>query len=306
MRVEICSVLKPAAGEVVIDILAAGVNPVDTYIRSGAQGYAPKLPYTPGLDGAGVVQSVGEGVSRYAAGDRVYCFGSLTGTYAGQARCLETQVYPLPEAFSFAQGAALGVPYGTAYRALFIRGCARPGDVVLVHGGSGGVGLAAIQLARAAGMKVYATAGTEEGRSLASSSGALAVGDHHAAGHLDDLLQGNQLQGFDVILEMLANVNLDIDLPCLALGGRVVVIGNRGRVEINPRDLMQRDASVVGMSLMHAKPDELARIHAALFAGLQTGALNPVVACELPLDKAPEAHRMIMEQPAHGKIVLVP
>lgn len=306
MRIEELPSPTPGAGELVIDLEAVGVNPVDTYIRSGAQGYAPKLPYTPGLDGAGIVSAVGKGVTQLRPGDRVYIAGSLSGTYAEQVCCLEGQVHPLPKSLSFAQGAGIGVPYGTAYRALFIRGAAKPGDVVLVHGASGGVGLAAVQLAAAVGMRVFATAGTEEGRLIACSAGAHAAVDHHAPEHMDELLGQLGRSGVDVILEMLANVNLDRDLTALARGGRVVVVGNRGRVEINPRDLMGRDASVLGMTLMHASPEELGRIHAALGAGFERGVLNPIVACELPLDQAPKAHHWIMEQPARGKIVLMP
>ena len=155
----------PGAGQVVVRIHAAGVNPVDVYIRSAAQGRQPALPYMPGIDGAGVVEALGPGVSGLAVGDRVYLSGTATGaaqrgTYAERALCLPAHVHPLPADVSFGQGAAVNVPYATAYRALFDRAQAQPGETVLVHGGSGGVGIAAIQIARAAGMTVFATAGT--------------------------------------------------------------------------------------------------------------------------------------------------
>ena len=132
---------KPGPGQVVVKIHAVGVNPVETYIRSGIYP-KPPTPFTPGADGAGVIEAVGEGVTRVKVGDRVYTAGSLTGTYAEKALCKETQVRHLPQRASFAQGAAMFVPYGTAYRSLFQRAHAAPGEVVFVHGASGGVGIA--------------------------------------------------------------------------------------------------------------------------------------------------------------------
>ena len=127
-----------------------------------------------------MVAAVGEGVTSVKAGERVYTSGSLSGTYAEQTLCTEAQVHPLPANVSFEQGAAMGVAYGTAYRGMFQRGGARPGETVLVHGASGGVGTAAVQLARAAGMMVIGTAGTEAGLKLVKEQGA-----HHAVNHGD-------------------------------------------------------------------------------------------------------------------------
>jgi len=173
---------KVGPGQVLVGLKAAGVNPVDTYIRTGNYPPKPALPYTPGWDGAGVVEAVGEGVKRVKAGDRVYTSGSLTGTYAQKALCLEEQVYPLPDPASFAQGASMGVPYATAYRALFQRARAMPGETVLVHGASGGVGTAAVQLAVAAGINVIGTAGGEAGLALVRRLGAQHAVDHGKAG----------------------------------------------------------------------------------------------------------------------------
>jgi len=157
----------PGPGQVVVSVKAAGVNPVDTYIRSGLYRPDLKLPYTPGIDAGGVIQAIGEGVNHRSVGQRVYVAWSLTGTYAEQVLCNEFQTHPLPDSVSFGQGAAIGVPYGAAYRALFQRAGAQAGESVLVHGASGGVGIAAIQLARKAGMRVIGTVGTEAGRELA-------------------------------------------------------------------------------------------------------------------------------------------
>lgn len=297
--------LRPGAGEVVIRVKAAGVNPVDTYIRSGQYAAKPNLPYTPGADAAGVVEATGTGVKSVSAGDRVYVAGTLNGAYAEMTLCKESQVHPLPANLTFQQGAAVGVPYGTAYRALFLRAHVSAGETVLVHGASGGVGVAAVQLARAAGLKVIGTAGTERGQKLVKEVGAHHVLDHRAPHHWDQLVSLTGGRGVDVIIEMLANVNLGRDLTMLAKKGRVVVVGSRGPVEINPRDAMIRDAVILTMMMLNASEGDLACIHAAIVAGLENGTLRPIIGCEMPLADAPKAHQAIMEPGAHGKIVLV-
>jgi NADPH:quinone reductase len=305
LRLEEVADPQPGEGEVLVRVRAAGVNPVDTYIRSGVHAIKPSLPYTPGLDAAGVVEAVGAGVTRVAAGDRVYTAGTVSGAYAELAVCKESQVYRLPERVSFAQGAGVFTPYATAYRALFNRGQGKAGESVLVHGASGGVGTAAVQFARAAGFKVIGTGGTEEGRRLVSEQGAHHVLDHRAPDYLEQLKTLTGGEGVDVILEMLSNVNLGKDLDVLARGGRVVVVGSRGAVEINPRALMTRDASIHGLTLFNATPRELEGVHAAIGAGLENGTLNPVVGRELPLADAARAHEAVLEPGAYGKIVLV-
>jgi len=297
---------QPGPGEVLVRMHAGGVNPVETYIRAGTYARLPELPYTPGNDGAGVVEHVGLGVTAFNPGDRVYTAGSISGTYAEFSLCKNEQVHPLPANVSFAQGAAMGTPYATAYRGLLQRANAKPGETVLVHGASGGVGTAAVQLARAHGLRVLGTAGSDNGIKLAREQGAHEVFDHRAPEHFEQIMKATGGQGVDVIVELLANVNLGKDLTILAKGGRVVIIGSRGRVEINPRDTMQRDADVRGMVLPNTPPAELASIHAALVAGLENGTLHPVIGKEFSLAEAAEAHRAVAEPRALGKIVLVP
>ena len=299
---------NPAAspGQIVIGVKAVGVNPVDTYIRAGTYAFKPSLPYTPGMDASGVVEAVGQGVTRVKEGDRVYVAGTLTGTYAAKTVCAETQVHRLAAKISFQQGAAVNIPYATAYRALFQIGQARAGETVFIHGASGGVGVAAVQLARAAGLNVIGTGGTPKGRELVLREGAHHALDHRAADYLDQLRSITGGRGADIIVEMLANVNLGKDLPLLAACGRVVVVGSRGPVEINPRDIMGRDGSIRAMSLLVAPAEELAAIHAAIYAGLENGTLRPVVGQEIPLAEAARAHKAVLEPGAFGKIVLTP
>lgn len=297
---------KPAAGQALIRIHAAGVNPYDTYMRSGTYAVKPPLPYTPGSDGAGVVESVGDGVKKVKAGDRVYIAKSVTGAYAEYALALESQTHPLPEKISFAQGAGVWVPYGTAYHALHHSAKARASETVLIHGASGGVGIAAVQMARAMGLTVFGTAGTSKGLDLAKREGAHQVFDHRSAGYTEAILKTTAGRGVDIVLEMLANVNLAADLKLLATRGRVIVIGSRGDVTITPRDLMLRRSSVRAFTLWGITEAEETEIHAGIIAGLEDGTLRPVVGKELPLAEAARAHKEVMEPGAFGKIVLIP
>jgi NADPH:quinone reductase len=297
----------PDTGQVLVRVKAAGVNPVDTYIRAGAYARKPNLPYTPGTDAAGVVEVVGAGVKHFKKGDRVYTNGSITGVCAELALCDESRVHHLPSKTSFAQGAALGVPYGTAYRALFQRGGAKAAETVLIHGATGGVGTACVQFARAAGLTVIGTGGSEKGRSLVLQEGAHHVLDHRAPDYEKQLMNLTDGRGVDLIIEMLANVNLAKDLTMLApVGARVVVVGSRGPIEIDPRQTMSREASIHGLTLFAATDRDLAQIHAAIIAGLENGSLRPIVGQEIPLHEAAQAHKAVMEPGAYGKIVLVP
>lgn len=311
LHLEQLPALTPSPSQVLVRVRAAGVNPVDTYIRSGTYMIKPPLPYTPGSDGAGEVEAVGSDVKAFTGGERVYISNDNsglppTGTYAEQALCQATQLHHLPADVSFAQGAALGVPYITAYRALFMRAHAQPGETVLVHGASGGVGIAAVQLARAHGTIVIGTAGSDRGVEAVRAQGADVVVSHAAPHYTDEIMRATDGRGVDVVLEMLANVNLDTDLTLLARFGRVVVIGSRGRVEIDPRATMRRDASILGMTSFNITPPELTTIHASLVAGLRAGTLRPIVGREMPLSDARAAHQVVMEPGALGKIVLVP
>jgi NADPH2:quinone reductase len=300
----------PGPAEILVRIHAIGVNPVETYVRSGTYAVKPDLPYIPGQDAAGIVQAVGSRVSGVKPGDRVYLTGTVLGraqgAYASLAVCHPWQVHPLPEHLSFAQGAAIGVPYATAYRALFGKAQARLGETVLVHGASGGVGLAAVQLARTAGLRVIGTAGSAEGLALVAEQGAEHVLDHRQPGYLDRVRELTGGRGADVVVEMLANVNLDRDLDIVAPYGRIVVVGNRGRIEIDPRKAMAKDASVLGMVLWNVATGDLEAIHQALGELFARRALAPVVGRELPLAEAARAHELVLAPGARGKIVLIP
>lgn len=297
----------PASGQVRVRVHAVGVNPYDTYMRSGKYSIKPELPYTPGADAAGVVDAVGDGIPEWKIGDRVYVGGTILnpayGVCAERVLCFPHQVHPLPDAISFAQGAAINVPYVTAWRALFDCAAARAGDRLFIHGASGGVGLALAQLARAAGLTVIGSAGSPDGHALASRW-AHHVVNHRAAGYLDQVTAFTGGRGPDIIIEMLANVNLDADMSVVARGGRIVIVGSRGRIEIDPRQFMIRDVHVMGTYFWGLPDDALARAHRGIVAGLDNGSLTPVVGMELPLEEASRAHEVILGTAARGKIVL--
>ena len=305
---ELHEVATPRAGpgQILVRVHAAGVNPYDTYMRSGTYAVKPSLPYTPGSDAAGTVDAVGDGVKKVKAGDKVYTAKTLTGAYAEYTLADESQIYPLPGKISFAQGAGLWVPYGTAFTALHHHAKAHAGETLLIHGASGGVGIAAVQFARAQGLTVLGTAGTPRGLELIKKEGAHLAFDHTKAGYAEEIMKATGGRGVDVILEMLANVNLATDLKLLALRGRVIVIGNRGEITINPRELMARRAAVRGFTLWAATDAESREIHAAIAAGLENGTLRPIVGKEIPLKDASVAHQDVMAPGAFGKIVLVP
>lgn len=298
---------QPVGAEVLVRIKAAGVNPVDTYIRAGQHATAPPVPFTPGKDGAGIVDAVGPDVRKVRTGDRVYLAGALTGTYAEYALCSEDQVWALPGNVSFEQGAGIFVPYATAFRALFHKAEAKKGETVLVHGASGAVGVAAIQWAKNAGLKVIGTAGSQKGRELVLGKGADETFDHSsepAFVYLDEIY--DLYGGVEIILEMLANKNLQEDFRALMMFGRIVVIGNRGSLDFNPRVMMAKEATVRGMSLFNSPPEAMAEIHFRIDEGLNAGFLVPEVGRSFPLEDAALAHREVIETRAYGKIVLLP
>lgn len=305
LRLEEIPVPTPGPGEVLIKVEAIGVNPVETYQRAGSNP-SLNLPWTPGTDAAGVIDAVGPGVEPWEPGDRVYTSASTSGAYASWLTAPSCGVHPLPDRLSAVQGAAIGIPYATAWRALVQRAQANAGEVVLVHGASGGVGVAAVQIARSLGLQVIGTAGSPEGAELVRAQGADHVLDHSKPGYLEALPSLTGHAGPTLILEMLSNVNLAQDARIIAKRGRIIVIGCRGPIEINPRDLMIREADVRGLLLFNATPEELADVHRGLATGLTNGSLNPIVSRQFPLAEAAAAHTAIMESGAAGKLVLTP
>lgn len=305
LRIAECKLRDPDEGEVLIQVKAVGVNPVETYIRAGTYPRLPALPYTPGGNVAGIVEACGAGVTVLKVGDRVYSAATMTGAYAEKSICNAVDVFSLPDSLSFAQGTALGVPAATAWRGLFTRGEGKKGERVLIHGASGSVGQAAVQLALDAGLEVYGTAGSSEGCTLVEAIGAKAF-NHNMAGYDGEMREATSGEGFDLILEMLANKNLEMDLELLAPGGRVVIIGSRGRIEIDPRATMGKETDIRGLALFNATSKELKETHEALAIAMERGVLLPGICQEFTLEDAPAAHDLVIKDGNGGKIVLVP
>ena len=301
---------EPGPGEVRVRLYAAGVNPADTYIRSGSYAfYRPTLPYVPGFDGAGVVDKLGSGVKRLREGQRVFVASLLaarkTGAYGEMTVCDSDAVHPLPDAISFSQGAGLGVPAQTAYRALFQRARLAPGETVLIHGASGGVGTLAVQLAWACGARVIATAGSALSREMLRKLGAHVTLNHNEPGYLEEVADLTEGRGPDVIIEMLANVNLENDMRIVAMFGRVVIVGSRDSLDFTPRLMMIKESTLLGMALWNSPPAEYAQANTAIAAALEAGILHPELGEELPLEQAALAHRNIIEGGGkRGKMVL--
>ena len=291
--------LKCADDQLVVEIHAVGINPVETYIRSGQYASLPELPYTPGKDGAGCVYRVGALVTSFKPGDRVWITGTLSGSYAEYCLCSCSDVHSLPAHLSFEQGACLGIPYRTAYRALKSLGNAQAGKSVLIHGATGGVGTACLQLARTIGMgPIIATTSSVDTTIIQSlkDDGADIVTTH-----------GNSELGIlvDLIVENLASANLGTDLKLLKKGGCVIVVGSRGEVTINPRDLMRCEGSIRGMVGAGSNEDKIAA-DAAIQSGIESDQLIPRVGTVFTLDEISLAHDEVIQHTSckRGKVIV--
>lgn len=308
MKLETIQDPMPGPGQVRIRLANAGINPNETYVLTGTYAfYTPELPFTPGFDGAGIIDALGEDVTSFRLGDRVYLAGFMapvnTGTYAEKVVASASHVHALPDNVSFAQGAALGIPAAAAYRAVFIQGEVTRGTKVFIHGASGGVGLVAIQLAKAAGATVIGSASSEAGRQLILETGADRAMDHLSKDNLDELRELAGGTGPDVIIEFLANHNLAMDMEVIARYGRIIVIGNRGTIEINPRLLMGKDSQIRGLGIPNYRPEEYEECFRTIHEYLVQGRLIPVVGRHFSLEEANEAHRIILDQKTRGKLI---
>lgn len=287
--------------QVLVRNYAAGVNPVDTYIRAGQYGKLPNLPYVPGKDGAGFVELVGESVKNVKVGDRVW-YGSeadSTAEYVAVNRPFE-----LPEGVSFEEGASLGVPYLTAYRALFHLAGAKTGDVILVHGASGGVGSALMQLAAWRNIEAVGTAGSADGIRFVKSLGARNVYNHSDKQYVSKM-KNDYPGGFNHIFEMAAHTNLNTDLGLLAPRGRVAVIGNRAETTINARQLMVTEGAVYGVALGMSSEAELLDFGINIVSFLKETEFRPLINKLYRLEQLGLAHEEIMNNKgAKGNLVV--
>ena len=234
-------------------------------------------------------------------GDQVYVAWSISGCYAQWCLAKPEQIFPIPGGLGFEEAAALFVNYFTAYRALLFRGGILPGERVFVHGASGGVGLAALQLCSFWGNETWGSAGSQRGLELVKGQSARAV--NHRGDYQEKLAR--ESGGFDLILEMRAEINLNADLDLLRPGGRVMIIGSRGETNISPRKTMTGEVDIRGVMILNNTEEENLATHRHIEKLRAAGKLNPVINASYPLHKAAQAQNDLMEQPAAGKRVLI-
>jgi NADPH2:quinone reductase len=301
----------PDPGQALVRVEAASVNPIDTYVREGSTSPPDGLPHVGGSDLAGVVEAVGDEVSEFEAGDRVFATGLglfTPGTYAEYTVAPAEQLAPLPDEVSFRDGAAAAMAFATSWRALVTRGELQLGDVALVHGASGGVGHAAVQVADAAGAYVVGTARDGDPADLARTLGANAVVDYRSDDLAADLANATDGREFDVVMEPHADAHLEANLERLTRGGRIVVIGEERPITLDAGLSMtakQTDADFRFMSLM-ASPDDQKPILRRVGERLADGTFTVEVDSAFGLDELPEAHRELMSSGTMGKIVVEP
>ena len=299
---------KPAPGQVLIAVAAAGLNFADTLMIQGKYQEKPAFPFSPGLEAAGTVAAVGEGVTRVAPGQRVLALLDHGG-FAEQALAREADVFALPDSMSFETAAGFPITYGTAHGSLVWRAGLREGETLLVHGAAGGVGLAAVEVGLALGARVIATAGGAEKCALALEHGADAAIDYRAEdirGRVKDLTGG---RGVDVVFDPVGGDVFDASLRCTAWSGRLLTIGYAaGRVPQVPANiLLVKNLSVIGCywgSYRKHAPEMLESEFADLFAWHEAGALRPHVSHALPLELVAEAMDLLLSRRSTGKVVL--
>ncbi|MEE9275406.1 MAG: NADPH:quinone reductase [bacterium] len=301
---------RPGPGEVLVRLGAAGVNPVDIAVRAAKHPYAKFVtpPYVPGGEGAGEIVAVGEGVEAFRKGQHV--FGrTIGGGYAELARMDAATAAELPDDCSDAQGACITIAYYTAWNALVIKAQAGPGETVLIQGGAGGVGSAAIQLAKSMGCRVFATVSSKEKADFCKSLGAdetINYREEDFAGRCLELTGG---RGVDVIVELVACDNFGKDLEAIRVDGRVIVVGTgTGKgpdAAFRVPDMMTKDARVMGLAVINLIP-KLPQVVARFVPLLKEGSLKVHVDRTLPLAEANEAHKLVASGKFLGKIVLAP
>lgn len=285
-------------GQVLVRVHASGVNPIDTYIRGGAIPLPVEFPYVPGCDLAGVVESVGEGVSNFTAGDRVWAsnqslFGRQ-GTLAELIAVDESWLYPMPDEMSFEQAAGLALVGITAHLGLHLHGNVSAGEIVFVNGGTGGVGSMVIQLAKAAGAKVIATAGTVEKRAKCSELGADLVLDYRSASRDEDIQSFTEEHGgIDLFWETQREPDLPRTIPLMKQRGRIIVMAGRdAQLKFPLGPFYVNDLRLLGFAMFNASPEEQKQCADDLNELFVDGKLEVLVGQTLPLEQAAKAHQL--------------
>ena len=295
------------AGQVQIRVRAAGINPADLVRLSGRLGQLP-LPYIPGTDVCGEVEAVGAGVGHVKTGDRI--FGrAFAGGYAEKTCLMANEAIPLPANLSWEEGAAIPIPFFTAYRALHHKAVLKAGETVLVSAGGGGVGVAAIQLAKVVNARVLTTVGSREKAERTRGLGAHVAINYREQDFVVEVQKATDGKGANVIIENVAADNLARDFGALAPNGRIVLIGSGTGKAMDATfgvfGALSKDATIYGMSLVNAGPviQEMAAVLTQLFAA---GTIKAVVSRAYPVSEAPQALADLVAGRVFGKLVLTP
>ena len=302
---------EPAAGEVRIRVAAAGVNRADVMQRRGFYNPPPGSSPYPGLEVSGTVDAVGEGVTDWSVGDEV-CALLVGGGYAEQVCVPQAQVLPVPRGVALEDAAALPEVVCTVWSNVFMTANLLPGQFLLVHGGSSGIGTMAIQLAREVGAHVAVTAGSAEKLEACRSLGAEVLVNYREQDFVEEVRRATGGAGADVILDNMGAKYLSRNVDALAVNGRLVVIGLQGgtKAEIDLNALLRKRAAVIATSLRARPVEEKATIVAAVrehvWPLVEAGRVRPVVHSRHPLAAAAQAHREMEESGHIGKILLTP
>jgi NADPH2:quinone reductase len=302
--------LVPAAGQVVVDVKAAGVNFPDVLTVQGKYQVKPELPFTPGNEFAGIVRSVGDGVTAYRTGDRVIGF-TRTGAFAEQALAPADMLMPMPAGMDFEVAAAITLTYGTSHHAIVDRGALQPGETMLVLGAAGGVGLAAIEIGTALGARVIAAASSAEKLAVCKAHGADVLIDYSREDLREALKAATAGKGPDVVYDPVGGVYSEPALRSIAWRGRHLVVGfANGEIPKLPWNLMLlKGASVVGVfwgDFVRREPQANLAAMRQMLGWMAEGKLRPLVSRRYPLADTAQALNDMAERKVTGKVVIVP
>lgn len=310
MQLVECPEPAPARGQVVIDVRAVGCNFFDILMCQGRYQVKPPLPFAPGAEIAGEVRAVGDGVDGIARGDRVLALLGWGG-YASVAVAAAEAVTRIPDGMPFEHAAAFGIVYQTAYFGLVYRADLQRGETLLVHAAAGGVGLAAVQVGRALGARVLATAGSAAKCEVAHAHGAEEAYTYRTPEWLERVRAATGRRGADVIFDPVGGDVFDLSTKCIAFGGRLIVIGfASGRIPtIAANRILLKNIAIVGLHWGAYRGHDAGRVgdaERALFALYERGQVSPVVSSTRPLAEAAAALEEITSRQSVGKVVLVP
>jgi len=301
---------RPNAGEVIIEVRAIGCNFPDILIVQGKYQYTPELPFSPGCEVAGVVRGIGAGVTEVGLGERVFATMAWGG-YAEVVAVDQRHVYALPDFMTFEEGAAFGLAYQTAWCGLVHRAGLRRGETVLVHAGAGGTGLAAVQLGRALGARVIATAGSAAKLEVARANGADVCIDYRTEAWVDRVSRETNGEGANVIFDPVGGDVFDGSTRCIAFEGRLLVVGFAGGriAEVAGNRVLLKNVSVVGVHwglYRQRDPIRVRRWMVELLKLAEARQLTPVIWRSFPLERASRALAAIGGRESYGKVVLIP